>query len=195
MYEYPSIASLLTTMENRDVTNAQCSISCTHLDAIDLLHPMVRGVLETMTSSLPTVIDLDMTGIDIFHQSKYFLCDGIPIGNFAYFSLKDPYYDDSSYNVYRYRYRCTIPRMVRLDDHFWPEDLYAFVQREVGHPIPEIHRALNDGLISLGYGGWYNVSDNEYIVSREIFQYFVVVDAKVESDSEDPVYDYTEYYI
>lgn len=119
----------------------------------------------------PQIVTLDLTNSKLYHQRRYLFLNGgnKPNYHFAYFSKNRPYYgDNDDLNTYVYTVTTLIPQMILLDNDFWPEDLYQWVSCQIGQPIQKDAYILNQHIIDLGYNGWFNIENNEYVISQNI---------------------------
>ncbi len=122
----------------------------------------------------PKIVTIDLTNSKLYHQRQYLFLNG---GNkhyyhFAYLSKDRPYYSDNDHlNTYVYTVKDLIPNMIVLDDDFWPEDLYQWVSQKIAQPIEQDAYVLNQHIIDLGYNGWFNTQNNEYVISSNIIDH------------------------
>ncbi len=148
----------------------------------------------------PTIVNLNLTYDILYHQRRGIFKNGLdkPNYNFAYFSRSCPHYKSDKMNVYKYKVNDVIPNMIKLDDDFWPEDLYEWASKKLGRHINKNAYELNDIIIrELGYSGWFfdTTYSNEYVLSKDIIDgYLELVDETINDDREPDEEADGEYY-
>jgi len=133
----------------------------------------IQPVVDMDDTLNPTVNTVDIRDSILYHQRHDEFKGGRdrPYYTFAYFSRDKPHYSGTGMNIYRYTVNGMIPYLIFINDDYFPEDLYKWLNAIMNKDIEEDAYVIGNLLISLGYNGWYidnpKYNTNEYILSKE----------------------------
>ena len=149
----------------------------------------------------PAIVSLNLKYETMFYQQQSPFLSGQekPNSTFAYFSRGCPHYKSDKMTTYLYKTTSIIPNMIKVDENFWLEDLYKWVETIVNRRIRKNIRELNDIIINeLGFNGWFSETSfsNQYIFSDVVIDnYLELVDEIIKNPDYPNEESNGEYFI
>lgn len=174
--------------ESASIKAILAALSLSQDEAARLIQAPPRRVARPVNVAEPDIVTLDLSARKVIHQrwNGDFANGGDkPYHRFAYFSVDEPYYGDTpDINTYVYRSVGPINRVVKVTGP--PEDLYAWVEKQVGREIPDDIYVLNDVLVGeMGYNGWFR-HEYEYVFSKHVIDTGLELERKVVRNATRP---------